>query len=200
VYVRALTPIFFALSVLWQAGLGKAPLASGLVSVPFALGSILGSSQTARLAVKMGRRVLTIGTAMVAVGLVAVWVILWTVPGTHINHWMLLAPLFIAGTGSGLFIAPNQQFIIATVDRSEAGAASGVIGTAQRVGAASGIAIVGSVLFGTLHAGGGAGTTAAQMAAAYERSTAYAIAVSAVLAVTAFLLVFTLPKRTGINP
>jgi hypothetical protein len=49
-------------------------------------------------------------------------------------------------TGSGLFIAPNTQFIIATVDRQEAGAASGVIATMQRIGAAIGIAIIGSGL------------------------------------------------------
>ena len=46
-------------------------------------------------------------------------------------------PLFFGGLGNGLFIAPNAQFIVATVDRTEAGAASGVIATMQRIGAAA---------------------------------------------------------------
>ena len=63
---------------------------------------------------------------------------------------MLLPSAARRGHRTGLFIAPNAQFIVATVDRSEAGAASGVIGTVQRIGAAIGIAVIGSVLFGNL--------------------------------------------------
>ena len=101
-------------------------------------------------------------------------------------------PLFIAGVGNGCFIAPNAQFIVATVDRSEAGAASGVISVMQRVGSAIGIAIIGSVLFGTLNI---TGNTPEAVADAFATSAASALAVSAGLSVVAFLLVFALPKR-----
>ena len=87
---------------------------------------------------------------MVAVGLIALWLVLLLVSPGDLTSWDLLVPLLVAGTGSGLFIAPNAQFIIATVDRQEAGAASGVIATMQRLGSAIGIAIIGSVFFGTL--------------------------------------------------
>jgi hypothetical protein len=148
VYFGAFTSIFFTISLLWQAGLGHTALESGLVSVPFAIGSILGSAQSNRLAQRLGRTVLIIGTALVVLGLGAVWLILVNVKAGDINSWQLLAPLFFAGLGNGLFIAPNAQFIVATVDSSEAGAASGVISTMQRVGSAIGIAVIGSVLFG----------------------------------------------------
>ncbi len=148
VYFAAFTSIFFTISLLWQAGLGHTALESGLVSVPFAIGSILGSSQSNRLAQRLGRTVLIIGLALVALALIAVWIILLNVKAADITSWDLLAPLFIGGLGSGLFIAPNAQFIVATVDASEAGAASGVIQTMQRVGSAIGIAVIGSVLFG----------------------------------------------------
>ncbi|KQY46258.1 DHA2 family efflux MFS transporter permease subunit [Cellulomonas sp. Root137] len=192
VYFAAFTSIFFTISLLWQAGLGHTALESGLVAVPFAIGSIIGASQSNRLAQRLGRTVLIVGTAMVAVGLIWVWLVLRTEPAADLTHWELLAPLLLGGIGSGLFIAPNAQFIVATVDRSEAGAASGVIGVMQRVGSAIGIAVIGSVLFGTLHI---TSNDPAQIAQAFTDSAAHAMAVSAALAVVAFALVFVLPRK-----
>ena len=150
VYFAAFTSIFFTISIFWQAGLGHSALESGLVSIPFALGSIVGASQSNRLSQRLGRTVLVIGTGMVALGLIALWLVLLLVPAPDLTNWDLLGPLLVAGVGSGLFIAPNAQFIVATVDRTEAGAASGVIGTMQRIGSAIGIAVIGSVFFGML--------------------------------------------------
>jgi EmrB/QacA subfamily drug resistance transporter len=221
VYFAAFTSIFFSISILWQAGLGHTALESGFVSIPFAIGSIIGASQSGRLAPLLGRRVLVIGVGMLTVGLAAVWIVLLTVAAADLTNWALLGPLLIAGVGSGLFIAPNAQFIVATVDPQEAGAASGVIGTMQRLGSAIGIAVIGSVFFGTLT---GIAPTSAQIAGAakqfgsagpaavktaiteiakqnaavsFTHSAAAAIAVSAAFALVAFLLVFTLPKRVS---
>ena len=196
VYFAAFTSIFFTISILWQSGLGHTALESGLVSIPFAVGSIVGASQSGRLAAKLGRLVLVIGTALVTVGLGSLWLVLLLVPAADLTNWELLGPLLVAGLGSGLFIAPNAQFIIATVDRSEAGAASGVIGTMQRVGSAIGIAVIGSVFFGTLVFPAGR-PSASDVAVSFSHSAAAALAVSAAFAFLAFLLVFTLPKRVS---
>ena len=144
-------------------------------------------------------------------------------PPTDLTNWELLGPLLVAGIGSGLFIAPNAQFIVATVDRSEAGAATGVIGTMQRMGSAIGIAVIGSVLFahiteeaitptasqiaGAIKEYGAQGkdaVTAAITAIAevnradvFGDAAALALGVSAVFAVVAFALVFVLPKRVS---
>ncbi|MCU1403356.1 MAG: transporter, partial [Microbacteriaceae bacterium] len=202
VFFAGFTSIFFTISILWQSGLGHTALESGLVSIPFAIGSIVGASQSNRLAARLGRTVLVIGTAMVTVGLAALWLILALVPSTDLTNWDLLVPLLVAGIGSGMFIAPNAQFIVATVDPQEAGAASGVIGTMQRVGSAIGIAVIGSVLFGTLTIPKPVSTgrpTAAEIATSvgigFSHSAAVALAVSAAFALVAFLLVFTLPKK-----
>ncbi|WP_407345491.1 MFS transporter [Pengzhenrongella phosphoraccumulans] len=200
VYFAAFVSIFFTISILWQAGLGHTALESGIVSVPFALGSIIGASQSGRLAARIGRTVLVIGAAMVAVGLFALWLVLTIVTPGEATSWDLLVPLLVAGTGSGLFIAPNAQFIIATVDRQEAGAASGVIATMQRLGSAIGIAIIGSVFFGTLSIPTQGPPTANDLAVAFTHSATSALAVSAAFAVVAFLLVFALPKRVGSGP
>jgi len=139
--------------------------------------------------------VLVIGTAFVATGLIALWIILLTVPTGDLTNWELLGPLALAGLGSGLFIAPNARFIVATVDRSEAGAASGVIGTMQRIGSAIGIAVIGSVFFGNIGKIAGPG----DVAAAFGAAATPALAVSALFAVAAFALVFTLPKRVEVH-
>ena len=215
VYFAAFTSIFFAISLLWQVGLGHSALASGLVATPFAVGVIIGSSQSDRLAGRFGRTVLLIGTGLVATSLFTVWLILANVAPLDLTSWQLLGPLLVGGLGSGLFIAPNQRFIVATVDPGEAGAASGVIGTAQRVGSAIGIAVIGSVLFGVadlgtvgadIRAGLADGTyrsagsaSAAVLAAHVGPAAADALAVSAGLAVVAFALVFVLPKRISLH-
>ena len=197
VYFAAFVSIFFTISILWQAGLGHTALESGIVSIPFALGSIVGASQSGKLAARIGRTVLVIGAGMVAVGLIALWLVLLLVSPGDLTNWDLLLPLLVAGTGSGLFIAPNAQFIIATVDRQEAGAASGVISTMQRVGSAIGIAIVGSVFFGTLSFPARGRPTATDLAVGFTHSATSALAVSAAFAVIAFFLVFALPKQVG---
>jgi EmrB/QacA subfamily drug resistance transporter len=189
VYFAAFTSIFFTIALLWQAGLGHTALQSGLVAMPFAVGSIIGASQSDVLAARFGRRVLIVGLGMVALGISAVWLIFALNDATDYNGWELLAPLLIAGIGSGLFIAPNADFIVATVERRDAGAASGVIGTMQRIGSAIGIAVIGTVLFGTLHVVPGPDA----IAVAFGHSASLAMAVSAVLSVVAFGLAFALP-------
>jgi len=224
VYFAAFTSIFFTISIFWQAGLGHTALESGLVSIPFAIGSIVGASLSNRLAERLGRTVLVVGTGLVAVGLSGLCLVLLLIAPQDLTHWELLGPLAVAGIGSGLFIAPNAQFIVATVDRAEAGAASGVIGTVQRIGSAIGIAVIGSVLFGNLprsyaptpaqqaeavaaHPQGREAAAAAiqkvvghNLAVGFGHAATLALAVSAAFAVVAFGLVFALPRRISRDP
>lgn len=215
VYFAAFTSIFFTISLFWQAGLGHTALESGLVSTPFAVGTIIGASQSDRLAEKLGRTVLSLGVALLSLGLIALWLITVIIPATDLTNWTLLVPMLVAGLGSGMFIAPNARFIVATVDRSEAGAASGVIGTMQRIGSAIGIAVIGSVLFAvadldTIGDDIGAGmqsgaftnpdvAAAAVLADHFGPAATASLAVSAVFAVIAFGLTFTLPKRISLH-
>ena len=219
VFFAAFTSIFFSISLLWQAGLGHTALESGLVSTPFAIGLIVSSSQSSRLAQRLGRNVLVIGAGLLTLSLAAVWIILSTVNTIDLTNWDLLLPMFFAGVGSGLFIAPNAQFIVATVDPAEAGAASGVISTMQRVGSAVGIAVIGSVLFGVANLDSikpevttkvtaalrtGQFTSPAHaadvisqqvLATHFGDAAAAAIGVSVIFAAVAFALVFMLPRR-----
>ncbi|MFT4306826.1 MAG: MFS transporter [Microbacterium sp.] len=215
VYFAAFTSIFFVIALLWQTGLQRSALESGVVTIPFAIANIVGAAQSDRIARRLGRGVLLLGTAFVAIGIAGVWLVLLLAPAADLNGWLLLAPLAVAGLGNGLFIAPNARFIVATVDPAEAGAASGVIGTVQRIGAAIGIAIVSSVFFAAADLGAlgddiAAGlrsglyadqsaATAAVLAAHVVPAATGALALSAVFAVVAFAFVWALPKRVSLQ-
>ena len=197
VYFAAFTSIFFTLSLLWQGGLGHTALESGLLTLPFAVGTAVMSSQSSKWAAKLGRTVLVIGAALVALGLGITWYLLANVAIGDLTSWMLLPGLVIAGAGNGCFLAPNVQFIVATVENSEAGAASGVVQTMQRLGTAIGVAIIGSILFGAIKFG--PTVTHSQIALGFKDGATNAMLTSTLMAVAALALVFSLPRRIQLH-
>jgi EmrB/QacA subfamily drug resistance transporter len=142
----------FALVLYLQLGLGRSALVAGLTMLPFPLGMLFGASGSDTIAAKIGRTVLLIGMGLVAIGTTAtIAVIHYAAPDP--SGWLLLAPLLVAGFGAGLFIAPNVDIVLAGVPGQDAGAASGVLNTAQRLGQAIGVAVVGVAMFGALGSG-----------------------------------------------
>jgi sugar phosphate permease len=59
----------------------------------------------------------------------------------------------LAGAGMGLAIAPLATLVLAAVPEREAGSASGLLATAQNVGNAIGVAVIGAVYFGAASGG-----------------------------------------------
>jgi EmrB/QacA subfamily drug resistance transporter len=188
VYFAGFSSIFFTLSILWQSGLGHSALITGLVIAPFSLGSLVTSSYSHRLSAALGRNVLVLGCSLQLAGLAAVVLILHlTAPSP--SGWYLVWPLIVSGLGSGMTIAPNQDFVLAAIPRREAGTAAGTLATVQRVGTAVGIAVAGTVLFGTLHMRPGPDPAAT----AFSRSAQLALLVN--VSLTAVALVLALAPR-----
>jgi EmrB/QacA subfamily drug resistance transporter len=190
VYFAGFASVFFTLSILWQEGLGHSALITGLVIAPFSVGSLIAAARSDKLSGRLGRMVLVTGCVLVIIGLgLATLVVHLTAPA--VSGWYLAGPLFLAGLGNGMTIAPNQDFVLAAVPRQEAGTASGVLGTAQRIGTALGIAIIGTVLFGTLHIQPGP----AAVPAAFTHSAQLALLTNLGFVVLALILVLALPRR-----
>ena len=147
-YFAGFTSLFFTLSILWQQGLGRSALATGLLVVPFALGSLLSAANSDKFSTRFGRKVIISGIVAMLIGLAFVLLAL-RVGAPQPSAWLFTAPLALAGLGNGLVIAPNQDFVLGSVPQREAGTAGGELITAQRVGAAIGIAVVGTALFGS---------------------------------------------------
>jgi EmrB/QacA subfamily drug resistance transporter len=190
VFFAGFTSVFFTLSILWQVGLSRSALATGLIMTPFALGSLAGAANSARLSARLGRMVLVTGCLLVGAGLAGTAAVLYlTAP--HPGGWELAGPLLAAGLGSGMVIAPNQDFVMAYVPLREAGTASGTLSAAQRIGSAIGIAVIGTVLFGTLSARPGPDG----LARAFTHSAQLAMLASVAFVLIALLLVVDLPRQ-----
>lgn len=186
-YFAGFTSVFFTLSILWQAGLSRSAMATGLVALPFSIGSFVTAAASGRLSARWGRRVLLVGCVLVLVG-VGSSAILVHLLGAGVSAWHLLVPLLVAGLGSGMVIAPNQDFVLAHVPHAEAGTAGAILGTAQRIGSAIGLAVVGTALFNSL--------PARPDASAYADAAQVALLVNSFFVLVALLLIFALPHTT----
>lgn len=160
-FFSCLISFFFTISLTLQAGFGFTALHSGLTTLPFAVGSAIASARSNGIAQRLGSRVLMLGAGVLAAGLVGLSFVMEQ-QGTA-PHWLVLAgPLFVAGAGLGLFLAPLQTVIMSEVKQENAGSASGVLPTFQQLGGSVGLAAVGVLFFTFI------GT---QGPAAVERST-----------------------------
>lgn len=150
-YFAGFIGLIFALSLYLQIGLGRSALTAGLILLPFAAGSFVGAAFSDHVARRLGRWVLLLGSGLVIAGILA---LLATIrrTGVDVSGWEMLPSLLVAGIGSGLVIAPNVDLVLAGVPWQDAGSAGGVLNTAQRLGQALGVAIVGIALFGSLAA------------------------------------------------
>ncbi|MEH1169524.1 MFS transporter [Micromonospora sp. CPCC 205539] len=149
IYFGGFTAIFFIFTLYLQNGLGYSALISGLAITPFALGSAASAILGGRIVNRFGRPLVGIGLLAVVIGLAAVVVALRLAPDAP-TPWVTAGPLLVAGLGSGLVIAPNQTLTLAQVPVPQAGSGAGMLQTGQRIGAAAGIAAVGSMFFSSL--------------------------------------------------
>ncbi|WBB70852.1 MFS transporter [Micromonospora sp. WMMD812] len=159
IYFGGFTAIFFIFTLFLQNGHGYSPLIAGLAVTPFALGSAASSAVGGRYVNRLGRPMVAAGLIAVVVGLAATALVLREFPHAPVP-WVTAAPLLVAGLGSGLVIAPNQTLTLSQVPVPQAGSGAGMLQTGQRIGAAAGIAAVGSVFFSSLNTNRGNWTTA----------------------------------------
>ncbi|MFF5019370.1 MFS transporter [Streptomyces sp. NPDC001165] len=179
---------YLSLSVSMQDGLGMSALGSGLVYTPAAVTFFVCGLIAGRIVPKYGRRVLEVGAVVLAVGHLTTAVVLLS--GPRLTPLLIIPTLMLQSVGGGLLITPLLNTVLARIDPQSAGMASGSLSTAQQVGAALGVAVVGAVFFHSFQAGAASGDKvhAAGHAFALTSLTTFAIAALAAL------LVFLLPK------
>ena len=200
VYFAGFIGLLFVLSLYLQIGLGWSALHAGIAILPFAVGTFAGAACSDPIASRIGRGVLQIGSVVVALATLAVILIIHA-EGTGVSAVALLPALLIGGVGSGMVIAPNVEIVLSGVSWQDAGSASGVLNTSQRLGQAVGIAVIGAALFTSL---GAAATRAATRDAAGQQALAsaftHAIQVASLYALGALvltaLLIPLLPGKT----
>jgi MFS family permease len=143
---------FLILALFLQQGHGLTPLAAGGVFTTLALPYVITSMRAPALAGRYGRNVVTASALTLVTGHL---VLIGTVAlgGTSGSVLALLPGLGLVGIGMGLGIAPLTGGLLAALRPEQAGAAAGALTTAQYVGSALGVALVGIAFFGGLGAG-----------------------------------------------
>ncbi|HZU77073.1 MAG TPA: MFS transporter, partial [Dehalococcoidia bacterium] len=149
VFIAGIPAFFFTFSLAVQVGLGWSALHAGLTSVPWSIGSAVMSAISVRFAPKLGRYTITIGSALLVLGILGVMLTVHIL-GVNLNSWALIPAYVISGCGLGFVVAPLLNIILAGVPGRDAGSASGVLTTFQQLGGAIGVAVVGVVFFGLL--------------------------------------------------
>jgi EmrB/QacA subfamily drug resistance transporter len=173
---------YLLLALYLQEGRGLSPMKAGGVFAVLAAGFIATSLRAPALTMRFGRRVVTTGALLAALG--NVLLILAVLPGGPGAPLVALFPgLFLVGAGQGLCLTPLTTTVLSHADATRAGSVSGALATAQQVGNAVGVAVSGLIFYGLLADG-------------HRYATAYrwSMAEMGVLLVGVAALTFTIPR------
>ncbi|WP_316525481.1 MFS transporter [Kitasatospora brasiliensis] len=182
-----LTSYYLALSVSMQGGLDLSALGSGLVYTPAAVMFFVFSMTASKLVPKYGRRVLEVGAIVLAVGYLATAIVLLS--GARLTPLLVIPTLMLQSVGGGLLITPLLNTVLSRITPETVGMASGALSTAQQIGGALGVSVVGAVFFNAFDPADGGKVHAAGHAFAMASIATF------IIAVLAAVLVFALPKK-----
>ncbi|MGA5131649.1 MFS transporter [Streptomyces olivoreticuli] len=142
--ILGLSGLVFFLSQFLQLVQGRNPLQAGLAELPAAVGAVTAGLLAGRAARRWSVRSVVAG-GLAAIG-IALAVLTWLHAGTA--YPVLGAVLLVVGVGAGFSFTVTADVILSSVPKEQAGAASAVSETAYELGAALGIALLGSIVTG----------------------------------------------------
>ncbi|MGW1806709.1 MFS transporter [Streptomyces sp. NPDC002078] len=142
--VLGMSGLVFFLSQYLQLVQGRRPFEAGLAELPAAVGAVAAGLIAGRAARRFSvRAVVSGGLAAVGLALAAL-----TALGRSTGYPVLGVALLVVGIGAGFSFTVTADVILSSVPKEEAGAASAVSETAYELGAALGIALLGSIVTG----------------------------------------------------
>ncbi|MGW0873155.1 MFS transporter [Streptomyces sp. NPDC002740] len=142
--ILGLSGLVFFLSQYLQLVQGRRPFEAGLAELPAAVGAVVAGLLAGRAARRFSvRAVVSGGLAAIGLALAALALI-----DRNTGYPMLGAALLVVGVGAGLSFTVTSDVILSSVPKDQAGAASAVSETAYELGAALGIAVLGSIVTG----------------------------------------------------
>ncbi|CAL9631993.1 Multidrug efflux pump LfrA [Streptomyces sp. enrichment culture] len=142
--ILGMSGLVFFLSQYLQLVQGRRPFEAGLAELPAAIGAVTAGLVAGAAARRFSVR------SVVAGGLAAVGLALasLTFLDQSTGYPQLGAALLVVGVGAGFSFTVTADVILASVPKEQAGSASAVSETAYELGAALGIAVLGSIVTG----------------------------------------------------
>ena len=132
----------FVMSLYLQQMRGLSALGAGAAFLPMMLIGAALTPFSARLAEKLGARLLIIaGLVLMTVGLVAIATVAPAAP-----VWGLALLMILTGLGGPLVMPPMTAVLLNSVPGHRAGTASGIFNTSRQVGGALAVAVFGALL------------------------------------------------------
>ena len=132
----------FVMSLYLQQVRGLSALGAGAAFVPMMLIGAFLTPFSARLAEKLGARLLIIaGLVLMTAGLVAIAAVASAAP-----VWGLALLMILAGLGGPLVMPPMTAVLLNSVPGHRTGTASGIFNTSRQVGGALAVAVFGALL------------------------------------------------------
>jgi MFS transporter, DHA2 family, methylenomycin A resistance protein len=135
--------LIFTLSLYFQQARHFTPLETGLAFLPVTGLLTVMNVFSGKLGATRGMR-FPIVTGFVVAGIGYFWLAFVTDAKTPYPG--LLLPLLCVGAGVPLILPPLTTVVLASVDRSQVGLASATLNTGRQIGAAAGVAVLGSLL------------------------------------------------------
>jgi MFS family permease len=133
---------FFFLTLYMQNILHYTPLQTGVRFLPSTIVIIVMAPLAGRLTDRVGSRpLMTLGLTIVAGAL-----LIQSRLTVHSGYGLLLPGFVLMGLGMGLVMSPMSTAAMNAVDRSKAGAASGVLSMTRMVGSTFGVAVMGALV------------------------------------------------------
>ncbi|WP_418956053.1 MFS transporter [Streptomyces tritici] len=163
--ILGLSGLIFFLSQFLQLVQGRQPLEAGLAELPAAVGAVTAGLIAGSAARRYSVR------SVVAGGLAAVGLSLAALTTLHSGsgYPLLGASLLVVGVGAGFAFTVTADVILSSVPKEQAGSASAVSETAYELGAALGIALLGSIVTGVYQGfAAPAGVPSGAVAAAHD--------------------------------
>ena len=188
-FFSGLAAFFMGITIFLQQGFGYGPLAAGLVFVAFGIGFVAASLKSSNVSRRIGPLTISVGTALMGTGLLAIVGLAMLAHGAPINLFVLWPVLVWYGCGQGLALPTLVASVVGSsrIPAQEAGAASGVFTMVQQVAFALGVAVIMGLFFAVLGP--------SQAPADYERALAVSLSCNAGLMGLTCLLAFFLPRR-----
>ncbi|UXY26476.1 MFS transporter [Streptomyces sp. HUAS TT20] len=142
--VLGMSGLVFFLSQYLQLVQGRRPFEAGLAELPAAVGAVAAGLVAGRAARRFSVRAVVSG----GLGAIGLALAVLTTLGQSTGYPVLGAALLVVGVGAGFSFTVTADVILSSVPKDQAGAASAVSETAYELGAALGIALLGSIVTG----------------------------------------------------